>query len=396
VTPRSATSATPLTRLERAAGVALGIDPLVAPLRPDASRTPVEAFEDVLREALQRTPCMISFSGGRDSSALLAIAVSLARREGLPLPVPITLRFPGDAQAAEDTWQDTVLAHLQVGEREIVTVTGDMLDVVGPAATECLDRHGLLFPYNTYCHLPIVRAASGGSVVTGFGGDELAIASVARWAERAAWLGQRSARAVALQIFARSPYPIRFARNMGRRDTLAAMTPWLTRPATVRLRVQEARDNAGEPYGWGRVITERLWPSRWVQVARQHSQAMADWFDVQMCHPFADARVLRSIAAHTPYYGLGGRTDLVRDLFGRFLPDPIITRESKASFSTSIWSETALSFARTCSMAGVDQGYVDARRVRAAWQDRTVNSFSGSLLQQSWQAGNTSEPVATR
>src|SRR5579884_3063930 len=52
------------------------------------------ALESVLVAALSRPPCAVSFSGGRDSSAVLALATDAARRHGLELPVPVTMRFP--------------------------------------------------------------------------------------------------------------------------------------------------------------------------------------------------------------------------------------------------------------------------------------------------------------
>jgi hypothetical protein len=39
--------------------------------------------------ALRRTPCLVSFSGGRDSSSVLGAATRAGRRQGLSLPVPI-------------------------------------------------------------------------------------------------------------------------------------------------------------------------------------------------------------------------------------------------------------------------------------------------------------------
>jgi hypothetical protein len=44
-------------------------------------------LEELISPALERPPCVIGFSGGRDSSSLLALATHLARREGLPMPV---------------------------------------------------------------------------------------------------------------------------------------------------------------------------------------------------------------------------------------------------------------------------------------------------------------------
>src|ERR1700749_707865 len=98
----------PLEQLEIATGMGL---PASRPSR--AARRPLtqtrlaapgvsarEALESVIRPALERSPCLVSFSGGRDSSAVLAAAAALARREGLPLPIPATIVFP--AAAATD------------------------------------------------------------------------------------------------------------------------------------------------------------------------------------------------------------------------------------------------------------------------------------------------------
>jgi asparagine synthase (glutamine-hydrolysing) len=68
-----------LTPLELAAGFP----------RPDATPTgpgptpkagfePLAAFRAVVRAALKRPPCLVSFSGGRDSSAVLAVAAASA------------------------------------------------------------------------------------------------------------------------------------------------------------------------------------------------------------------------------------------------------------------------------------------------------------------------------
>ena len=55
---------------------------------------PIEAVEAVVLAGLERPPCLVSFSGGRDSSALLAVAVRLADREGFS-PTPRSRSRPG-------------------------------------------------------------------------------------------------------------------------------------------------------------------------------------------------------------------------------------------------------------------------------------------------------------
>ena len=129
-----------LRPLDIAYGIPFGDDP-VGPLERDLSGgSPREAIDAVLAEALARTPCLISFSGGRDSSALLAAAVRVARREGLDLPIPATLVFPQSEASNEDEWQAIVLDHLGLSEWERFEIV-DEFDAVGPVATQALLRH---------------------------------------------------------------------------------------------------------------------------------------------------------------------------------------------------------------------------------------------------------------
>lgn len=74
-----------------------------------------------MSDYLGRPPCLLAFSGGRDSSALLAVAVSVAHREGLPLPIPLI--YPGVAGTDESSWQYMILDHLRsvaAGEPSVV------------------------------------------------------------------------------------------------------------------------------------------------------------------------------------------------------------------------------------------------------------------------------------
>src|SRR5689334_5239372 len=105
-----------LRQLDLAYGVPLGFERLdVLPLgSPEVDA--ITALTAVMLEALQRAPCVVSFSGGRDSSALLALAQHVARTHALPAPIPATLLFPGVAAADEDKWQRTVLNHLKLSE----------------------------------------------------------------------------------------------------------------------------------------------------------------------------------------------------------------------------------------------------------------------------------------
>ena len=100
---------------------------------------PLTALDDAIRPFLRRSPCLVSFSGGRDSSAILAAATALARREGLPLPIPATNRFPHVDESDERPWQEHVVRALRL-EDWIRLDFGDELDCVGPVASAALRR----------------------------------------------------------------------------------------------------------------------------------------------------------------------------------------------------------------------------------------------------------------
>ena len=277
----------PLTSLEVACGIVLG--PGTSPPEQPGTgpTTPLAAFESAVLDALVRPPCLVSFSGGRDSSAALAVATRVARREGLPLPIPATHRFPSVDRADEVEWQELVVTHLGLDEWYRVEFD-DELDCVGPVATDVLRRHGLLWPFNAFFHVPLLQAARGGSLITGIGGDEVFGGS--RWARAAAvlsgqsWPRPRDASRIALALA-----PPRWRGPILRRR-VDIRFPWL-RPESLR-RVQEAwaDQDAAEPFGWGKEFS--WWKSlRFWQVAERSFDVLAADADARIVHPFADSRV---------------------------------------------------------------------------------------------------------
>src|SRR5687767_11444455 len=100
---------------------------------PDASikTTGVrEVLEELLVPALSRTPCLVAFSGGRDSSALLAMATRVARRARLEPPVPITLRLKKHPRTWESEWQEETVRYLGLDDWEIISLDYE-LDTLG-------------------------------------------------------------------------------------------------------------------------------------------------------------------------------------------------------------------------------------------------------------------------
>ncbi|HEU4975495.1 MAG TPA: asparagine synthase-related protein, partial [Baekduia sp.] len=247
--PAGGAAIVPLTPLEVAAGLVLDPRRRPRPLPRAAGESPRAALEAVIRPALAHGPCLVSFSGGRDSSLVLAVAAAVARREGLPLPVPVTNRFPGAPATDESRWQEQVVGHLRLGDW-VRLEHGDELDVVGPVARRVLRRHGLLWPCNAHFHVPIFERAAGGTVLTGVGGDE-ALSGSERG--RALEVLRGRARPVPSDLrrvaYAAAPAALRTAVVA---PALDVAFPWLRPRAARRVRRALAREAATQPLRWGR------------------------------------------------------------------------------------------------------------------------------------------------
>ena len=168
------------SRVELALGTPLGVVPEALVL-PSCALSPRAELERIIDDQFASgRQVFVCFSGGRDSSAVLALAVHVARRNGAPLPIPVTLRFPDHPESDETNWQEMVVRHLDL--TEWIVIDRPDADLLEPGITELLSTEGLLYPSQIGSYLPIVAAAAGGIVLTGEGGDE----SFGGWKFRAA------------------------------------------------------------------------------------------------------------------------------------------------------------------------------------------------------------------
>ncbi len=402
----SALPAPELTALERATGLAHGGDPPSPSPSPGRTRAasagsagsagwagsagsaaglpshPRAALEDSVRRALARPPCVVSFSGGRDSSAVLALAVGVARREGLPLPVPVTLRFDRVAGIDESRWQELVITHLGLRDWEILAI-GDELDLVGPLAQAGLRAHGLLWPPNAHVHVPILETARGGSLLTGWDGDGLF--GEWRWARAQAVLHRRvrPQRRDLLRV-GLALAPPRVRRPLIDARVIRAV-PWLRDGARAELEGLVRADAAREPRRWDARIAwyERR---RYVRLGIRSLQLLGAARDVVVEQPFLDAAVLRALARAGGAAGYGDRDRALRTLFGDLLPAELIARSGKALFGGALWREPSRTFAAAWTGSGLDAGRVDAGRLVAQWALPRPLFGAGTLLQIAWLA----------
>jgi hypothetical protein len=372
---------TALEPLELALGMVLGQDTCSAAPALDAPR-PLTALERPILAALRRSPCLVSFSGGRDSSAVLALAVRLARREGLPDPIPATIRASEAPAADEASWQELVVARLGLSDWLRLEVR-DELDVVGPVAQRVLRRHGLLWPFNAHFHLPLLEAARGGALLTGIGGDELFNAATSR--RPAAVLAgrvrpvRRDVRRIVLHV---APAP--FRRWWHRRDDAMAYS-WLTPEAADAARREYAHAQVAEPRRM-RPRLRHVRAARYLRVGTASLERLAAEAGTALEHPLLDRGVWAAVSRWAPRGGYLGRDDAMRDVFGDLLPAALHGRRDKACFDEVFFHHHSRRFAAAWTAGGVPPGLVDAGALRAEWRAPAPRAQSFTLLQAAWLA----------
>ena len=377
-----------LTQLETAAGAPL---PDRMRVRPDATTlSPAAALDAAVLAAVRRTPCVVSFSGGRDSSLVLSAAVAAARREGLPLPIPFTVRVRGDADAEEREWQELVVRHLGLDEWERVELD-DEFDCVGSLARDVLQRHGVLWPPNAHFHVPQLRAARGGALLTGIGGDE--VFSDSGWAR----LHDVAARRVrpelrdALRLAAAAvPWTVRMvpavrrARSSSstgcghRRAARSSMRSRRRGPQSRSVGVAVSAGCSGcATSGWGRRASICL---RWITTSPSTSR-------------FSTRDLSESLAALPRGRRFQGRTEALQTLFAHLLPHEVATRTSKAVFSAALWGEESRTLAEAWDGEGVDPDIVDVDALIRRWR---IERQPGPhvLLQSIWLGTVAPQPAA--
>ncbi|MGH9273488.1 MAG: asparagine synthase-related protein [Acidimicrobiales bacterium] len=370
-----------LTPLEIATGAPLGADPTAPSLPTPLPGGPVAALARPILEALLRPPCVVSFSGGRDSSGILALATAIAHREGLQLPVPVTLRFPASPDTDEDAWQERVIDHLGLTEWVRIELSAE-LDLIGPVAAAVLQRHGLLWPPNTHFHQPILDVARGGAILTGIDGDGVF----------ASWRYQRVASVLSgrLRPTLRDAQRVltvlspRSARRAVQRRRPPTRLPWLL-PTTMAAAVDAWSDyGATEPARWDRRV-EWYSKMRSLRLVLRGFDLLADDADVRALHPLADPGFLAALAEAGGWSGFAGRTEIMRYLFADVLPEDVLSRESKARMNGPFWNEHSRAFIAGWDGEGGNE-LIDASALRAEWSKPVPHACTSTLLQAAWLA----------
>lgn len=380
--PRTRSAYGGFTALEIVTGMPFGS----CPVQPsaDPAPSPRAALAALLRPALASPPCLIAFSGGRDSSALLAAAVDLARREGWPLPIPVTLRF-SSAATEETAWQELVLRHLRLDDWIRVEI-GEELDLLGPLATRGLRRHGLLYPANAHVVVPMAEHAAGGHLLTGVGGDD--VFGNWPWHHLASVIARRTPPRVGdarRLLHVAAPVSLR-AEIKRRREPLAL--PWVVASERRHVSQMLAAQLASAPPSWS---ARMIWSAGWRpwRVSADTMSLLAGDAGATLGSPFLEPSFLASLAAAGGRCGWGDRRATMQALFGDLLPESVITRRGKAEFSGPFYANATKRFADEWDGdAGPASDLVQPEVLREIWRSRQPHGMSAMLLQAAWIANH--------
>lgn len=375
-------------------GTVGGLAPLPS-LAPGGGASARRCLEELLLEALQRQPCVVAFSGGRDSSALLCVATAVARREGLPDPVAATHDFSGYGLADESAWQELVIAHLELKDWHRV-LDADGFDVLGPLAQEGLRRFGLLWPPSLHNQGPFVDlAAGGGSLIVGEGGDQvlgLHRVTTALYVLRTRkWHNKEALSMLGASL---APKWLRYRTDL--RDISGMdLLPWLPAGMAEQFFRSQASVHAGDPLRWDHAVLQHL-RSRAAKLGTHNTKKVLATRDVSYHTPLLDPKFVGALAAEGGPLGLGTRTDTMRRLFGDVVPDEICRRKSKASFGSVALGRPTRAFLSTWDGEGLDTDIVDIEEFRRACLADPPRPTTRMLLQSAWLASQAAHQPTSR
>jgi asparagine synthase (glutamine-hydrolysing) len=370
----------------------LGLNPEAEPLPDVGDLTPLAAFEDVVRAALRRPPCVVPFSGGRDSAAILAVAARVAREEKLEPPIAVTQLFEGGLGTGEAEWQERLIAHSRV-ESWIRLTVGEEIDFVGPIARPLLKRYGVVHPPHFSLFWLPVQYARNGSMLTGFGGDSVV----------GGWISPHAAEVIAgrawphlsdMPLFAFAVAP-RFVRRRAMRLRLTRPA-WLRRQAFKEFIAARIEEFSSRPIGRDTYLAWRASRRRTAFAESTFARIGAD-VGATVFHPLHDRRFVAALARDLGPRGAGDRTSVMRRVFAGELPDDVLARSGKANFAVAYFRKHTRAFARRWDGIGLDPELVDPEPLRKTWLDWIPDPRSALPLQAAWLSSaerGLEEPVA--
>lgn len=374
-----------LTPLEVACGLQFGRDNSIAQeLRrrqeSATSRSASEVLIDVVESAVAETT-YVMFSGGVDSSLVLAAAVTACRRAGVAPPVPVTYRYPEHPDSFESEYQEAVIGHLGLDDWLIFEIDEE-LDVLGEPTRAALRQWGLCaFARTPSRHWLLEQLTAPAVLLTGEGGDGVfAPAPLAPLHYATAALRAGRARRHAARWLAQWPREHAAKWRRSRRPELPWLTPGARRQAAAAWRELYTGD------GWTMKSYHRSHRSkRYINTLDAQLSEIGEMHGIRYVAPLLDLDFIANLTALVPDREFMDRTYVVQRYFPGMLPDLVATRLTKASFRSSVMGRPGREFAERWDGTGVPLDLVDPEVLREVWLEGS-DARSTLLMQHAWLA----------
>jgi asparagine synthase (glutamine-hydrolysing) len=356
-----------LTPLDVATGRMLG-EEAREPLPRLGRRTSLDgALFSVMEPALASGRCLVAFSGGRESSWILAVATAGAREHGYPDPVPVTFRFAGGATTHATVLQEQVVSHLGLEDWEHVEI-GDEFEMLGSYARRALAEAGVLFPANLFVFLPLLARARGGWLLAGGGLTDFLL--YWRWAGLAdVFARRRRPRRRDARDLADAVLPWR-AQGTLPASRRAATMPWLREDAARAFDALAVRRATDVPLSFEAALREQR-THRCHLGTERSLNALATASGARLSMPLRDDRFMAAFASVGGRHGFGNRSSIMERVVGHLLPENL-GRSSDGNHPNRVfYGDASRAFVERWSGNGLDTGVVDPGRLRSLWASGT-------------------------
>ncbi len=365
-------------------------DPILLPSRDDYRERFRELFDEAVRCRIPAGPVACQVSGGLDSTSV----ASAAARAGADVHA-FSCTFADAPRSNEMPFIQAAVDHLGLRWEAVVNDNERSRWV----ADEVAFWSDIPLPPDAPDHVEIGRRIfdRGGRVMlTGHGGDHWLDASSyiltelcvtgelgAAWRTATAWTSGDSRRASRLlaRALAESHKP-GWMRRPG-----AQRAPWVSGAARSAARLDERRLTRQIPRlhrGHRANAVFRINDTGYEAMSRLMLDRIGSRAGIETRHPYLDRRLME-FACRIPasiHHEPERKRTLQRDALRDLLPESIVTRRSKASFSEVWWHEIQrhTSPGELANGHLADRGWLDVAEAQAAWHetDQTMRASAGA------------------
>ena len=386
------------SEIETLAGVPLGRTIGAKQTRdPNVQLSPADALVKVIAGIVARNHrCYVEFSGGCDSSLVLAATVKACRSSGADDPIPVTFRFPGLPETDETEYQSLMVARLGLRDWVVLDDSTGAFDVLSPSAQESIRTHGVFFPGTFHNRAHVFRDLGPSALLTGEGGDEILgrrrLTDV-RDAARAVVRRNRAARAVRQAVLSVSPR-WRRVQTIERAVERGWAADWIV-DTNIRRKILRtiALEDAQEPLDPRRYMAYYN-SLRRMSVTDHNCRTYAQAYDVEWHAPLGDAAFTNALLGAVPRTRYYGRSELLASFFSELLPTELLLRRDKTHFTRAFLGVHTRVFANGWNGSGLPGG-ASVEWLSHHW--RTESEIHGGtilLLQQAWLASTSGGGVS--